>query len=175
MIQEVEVLLSVMNIENEQQYKNKIVQNNIKGKVVAINQIKKEENIFNIIDKKQRIFSYKEKGASNSRNRLLEKAEGDICIFADDDTKYEDNYENIIKEEFEKNPKADIIIFFVQNENSKREKNKKIGNKKINKLDAMRVRTYEIAIRKETIKKINELKIKFDTNFGPTGELDQGS
>ena len=171
MEKKIEILLSVMNLKNEKEYENLIRQNNIKGQVIAINQVENEKNIFNHTDGKHKIFSYKEKGASKSRNRLLEKANGDICIFADDDTKYVENYEEIIKKEFKNNPEADVIIFFVENKNLTREKNKKIGSKKINKLDIMKARTYEIALKMESIKKLN---IKFDNNFGPAGIFNKG-
>ena len=36
----VEVLLAIMNLKDETEYRNLLKQNNIKGKVVAINQIK---------------------------------------------------------------------------------------------------------------------------------------
>lgn len=163
----VEVLLSVMNIENEQQYKKLLERNKITGNVVAINQ--KENNLFNIEEGNKRLYSYNEKGASKSRNRLLEKAKGEICIFADDDTKYVENYEQIIEEEYEKNTEAEAIIFLVENKNSKREKIKKIGNKKINLLDVMKVRTCEISIKKEVLQ-----KVKFDCNFGPKGTFKKG-
>lgn len=174
MEKKIEVLLSVMQIKNEKEYKNKLQQNNIKSNVVAINQVKDETNIFNITEGRQKIFSYKEKGASKSRNRLLEKAHEDICIFADDDTKYVENYEEIIKEEFQNKPDADVIIFYIENEYQKREKIKKIGNKKLGFLDVMRVRTSEIAMTKNALEKIKKMNIKFDCNFGPEGEFLKG-
>ena len=170
----IEVLLSVMNIQNEEQYKKIIRKNKIVGQVVAVNQVKDNEEIFNIENNKIRLYSYNEKGASRSRNRLLEKANGDICVFADDDIIYNKDYENIIKEEYKQNPKADIIVFFVENENKKREKNKRLRKKKINLLDIMKVRTYEITLTKETIKRIKEKNIKFDCNFGPEGIFYKG-
>lgn len=69
----IEVLLAIMNLKNETEYKNILEQNNITGKVVAINQTK--QNTFNIEHGDRRIFSYKEIGVSNNRNRLLEKAD----------------------------------------------------------------------------------------------------
>ena len=116
----IEILLSVMNLKNEKEYENLIRQNNIKGQIIAINQVEDEKAIFNKVNGEQKIFSYKEKGASKSRNRLLEKAEGDICIFSDDDTKYVEDYEEIIKKEFKNNPEADIIIFYIENKYTKR-------------------------------------------------------
>ena len=168
----VEVLLAIMNLKSETEYKNILKQNNITGKVIAINQV--NEKGFNIENGDNRIFSYKEIGASNSRNRLVEKAEGDICIFADNDTVFVDNYEEIIKKEYEKKPKADIIIFFAENQNNSREKNKKIGNKKINNLNLMKIRTNEISIKKEIVEKIKKENLKFDTNFGPGGIFKKG-
>lgn len=168
----IEVLLAIMNLKNETEYKNILEQNNITGKVVAINQTK--QNTFNIEHGDRRIFSYKEIGVSNNRNRLLEKAEGDICVFADDDTVFVDNYEEIIRKEYEKNPKADMIIFFAKNQNNSREKNKRIGNKKINKLNLMKIRTYEITMKKQTLEKIRKENLKFDTNFGPGGIFKKG-
>lgn len=168
----IEVLLAIMNLKDETEYRNLLKQNNITGKVVAINQVK--EKGFNIENGDTRIFSYKEVGASNSRNKLVEKAEGDICIFADNDTVFVDNYEEIIKKEYEKNSEADIIIFFAENQNSNREKNKRIGNKKINNLNLMKVRTNEITIKKEILEKIKKENLKFDTNFGPGGIFKKG-
>ncbi len=174
MDKEIEVLLSVMKTKNEEEYKKILQRNNIKSNVIAINQVEKETDIFNIKNGRQKILSYKEKGASRSRNRLIENAQGDICIFADDDTKYVENYEKIIKTEFQNKPYADVIIFHIENEYKKREKIKKIGNKKLNILDIMKVRTSEIALTKNAIEKIRKMNIKFDCNFGPEGTFKKG-
>ena len=170
----VEVLLSVMNIQNKEQFENVLKFNNITGQVVAVNQVKNKDNSFNIEENKKRLYSYNEKGASKSRNRLLEKASGDICAFADDDTIYNENYEDIISLEYQINRKADIIIFYVENGNKNREKNKRIRNKKINILDIMKVRTYEITLKKEVIEKIKNKGIEFDCNYGPEGIFNKG-
>ncbi len=164
-----EVLMSIMNIKNEEQLKNKINQNNITTDVLVINQVENNEDIFEF--ENIRCFSMNEKGASKSRNNLMRLAKGDICIFADDDMIYDKNYENTITKAFEKNPDADIILFYIGNYNENREKNKHIGNKKINILDIMRARTSEIAFRKSFIEKYN---IKFDENFGPPNKFKKG-
>ena len=41
-----EVLMSIMNIKNEEQLKNKINQNNITTDVLVINQVENNEDIF---------------------------------------------------------------------------------------------------------------------------------
>lgn len=170
----IQVLLSVMNLKDEGEFDEIIKRNNIKSDVLAVNQVDSDLKLFNIEDKRKRLHSYNEKGASISRNRLLEKANGDICIFADDDTQYVENYEEIISNEYSKNPNADVIIFFVENNNAKREKNKKIGRKKMTILDIMKVRTYEITLKKETLLRIRKNNIQFNSNFGPGGEFLKG-
>ena len=106
----IEVLLSVMNIKNKEEFKEKIKENNIKSNVLAINQVNNIKYKFDYVEKNKCIYSYMERGASNSRNRLLENANGDICIFADDDVVFDNNYEEIIINEYDKNPDADIIV-----------------------------------------------------------------
>lgn len=167
----IQVLLSAMNIENEEQYKKLLKQNKITGNVITVNQVDNKEDIFQIENGMQKIYSYQEKGVSKSRNKLLEKLSKEIGILADDDTIYCQNYENIIEEEYAKNPKADVIIFFVENQNPNREKIKKIGNKKLRAFDVMRVRTCEVTFKKESLKKVNA---KFDNTFGPGGVFSKG-
>lgn len=171
MKKELEVLMSVMNLRNQQEFYEKIKQNKITTKVLVVNQIEEDKEIFNYKNENKTIYSFKEKGASKSRNRLIEKATGDICIFADDDMVYNEGYEKIILDEFEKNKDAEIIIFNIKNINKNREKIKKIRNKKINILDIMKVRSSQIAFRKEIIKKYN---ISFDENFGPNSIFEKG-
>lgn len=171
MKKQLEVLLSVMNFTDEKLLQKKIKENNIYTKVFVVNQVENQQDIINYENDKIRVYSYNEKGASRSRNRLIENASGDICIFADDDMVYNDDYESIILGEFEKNKQAEIIIFNIKNLNSKREKIKKIRNKKINRLDILKVRSSRIAFRREIIEKYN---IKFDEKFGPNGVFSKG-
>lgn len=53
-------------------------------------------------------------GTSVSRNLALKNAEGDICIFADDDISYVEDYEKIISDCFSSYPEADIITFQIK-------------------------------------------------------------
>lgn len=170
----VEVLLSVMNIKSIEQFIEHIKKHNIISDVTAVNQVDNNNEIFQFIANNKRIVSFNEKGASRSRNRLIELATGDICSFADDDMKYVENYEKIIKEEYAKNKEADVIIFFVENNNKAREKNKKIGNMKINKINCMRIRTSEITIKKSAIERIKENELLFNEKFGPGGIFSKG-
>lgn len=171
-MKKVQVLMSTMNIQNKKEFEKQIVDCNIKNDVIIVNQTKNKIEKIEIENKK--MYSYQENGASNSRNRLLELANGEICIFADNDMKFVDDYENIIRNVYKKNPKADGILFYVENTNRNREENKKIGNKKLNKIDIMRARIYELTLKKETINKIKEKGIKFDTDIGPGTKILKG-
>ena len=171
MQKKLEVLISLMNVKNKEEFEKILEKNNITGNVCAVNQVKSEADIWNLEEENKRLYSYKEKGASRSRNRLLEKAQGDICIFADDDMVYNDNYQEVILSEYEKNKNAEIFIFNIKSKNVEREKIKKIYGKKIKFLDIMRIRTSEITFKKEIIKKYN---VKFEENFGPNGFFKKG-
>lgn len=174
MKEKIEVLLSTMNIKNVKEFKNLLKENKITTEVIDMNQVDNDENKIQYAKNGQRIESFQEKGASKSRNRLLESATGDICLFADDDTKYVDDYDRIIKEEYANTPNADVIIFWVENGNTARERNKQVGNKKVNLIDIMKIRTYEISLRKSTIEKLKKQNIRFDENFGPQGIFHKG-
>ena len=67
-----------------------------------------------------RFFSFPDRGVGRSRNEAILRADGDICLFSDQDIVYEPDYGRMISEEFEKNPKADMILFNVTIEESRR-------------------------------------------------------
>ena len=123
----IEILLAVMNCTNENEINKILEKNQITGQVLVANQA--TNTAFTENKEKIKVISYNEIGASQNRNRLLENATGDICAFADDDTVFVKDYEKIIEKEYKKRKDADIIVFFAENQNKSREKNKKIGNK----------------------------------------------
>ena len=59
-------------------------------------------------------FATAERGVGLNRNTSLLRADGDICLFADEDIVYEKGYARMVTEEFEKHPEADMIVFNVQ-------------------------------------------------------------
>lgn len=52
-----------------------------------------------------------QRGLSKSRNMALSYATADICLIADDDVVYNDDYEKLILDAFKNNTKADILTF----------------------------------------------------------------
>lgn len=60
---------------------------------------------------KIRYLSFAERGVGLNRNNALMRADGDICLFADDDMVYVDGYTEIVENAFREFPDADVIIF----------------------------------------------------------------
>lgn len=61
-----------------------------------------------------RVFHMAERGVGLSRNTALMRADGDICLFSDQDIVYEKGYEQKILQAFEACPKADMIVFNIE-------------------------------------------------------------
>ncbi len=104
----VEVLASVMNSSME----TMAAQMNLDSDAVIINQcdcFSQEEMEYK--GHKVRFFSFPDRGIGRSRNEAILRADSDICLFSDADIVYEDGYAQKIAEEFERNPKADMILF----------------------------------------------------------------
>lgn len=119
-----EILLSTMNKNGKKENLQLIKKINAKTKTLTINQITKEEiKMEEDLESNNRLISVKDKGLSKSRNMAIQNANGDICIIADDDVKYVDDFENIIKNAYNKYKNYDVICFMYKV--IKREKNKK--------------------------------------------------
>lgn len=67
-----------------------------------------------------RFYSFPDRGVGRSRNEAILRADSDICLFSDADIVYEPGYEAAISREFEANPDADMILFNVTVEESRR-------------------------------------------------------
>jgi len=100
-----------------------------------------------------------EKWLSNNRNNALKNSKSDICHICDDDLNYIDWFEDIIKNEYQKS-NYDIITF--QALNNKKENHFKIKEKKHNKFSIMKVWSWGITFRRESLYDNN---ILFDENY----------
>lgn len=152
-----QVLVSTMHQNNNFLVKKM----NIKTDAIIVNQCDTEKIEF-FLDKRVQWINTKTRGLSISRNAALKKANDKLCLFADDDLVYVDNYEKIIEKQFLINPEVDIITFQVEGI-EKKFKNYKNRIKKLNYLGIMKVSSVEIAIRLDSIKKYN---IEFNEKFG---------
>ena len=108
-------------------------------------------------------------GVGLNRNMSLMRATSDICIFADDDMVYDDDYDKLIIEAFEKNTKADVIVFNLKEENPKRYVIKKTH--KVGWLNYLRYGTARIAVRLQSIR---DNGIFFNMCFGGGTEHSHG-
>ena len=156
-----EVLLSILNMDDI----NYIDSLKITGNAVVINQCDDNgrENITRRSvrgsDQAVKYVKTTERGLSKSRNLAISESSADICILCDNDVVYEDNYEELILNEFEKHKDADIIVFYIKR------KEKPVPNydseRKMNYLSVLKIFSPEIAFRRESIK-----DIKFNEDFG---------
>lgn len=164
-----EVLVSTMH-----QADFSIVQRmNIRTDAIIINQCGKNEYAeYEDGIKKIRMHSFDERGVGLSRNSALMRSKADICLIADDDVVYDDGYESIVLGAFEKNPKADILIFNLQylNENRKDYLNTHFEGR-VNFLNFMRYGACRIAFRRESVYRAN---IFFSLLFGGGAEYSCG-
>ena len=157
----VEVLVSTMHQKN----RDFLERMNIKTDAVIINQTDfsgYEEFNFNKYTVK--IFSTTERGIAKSRNKALKNTSADICILADDDMQFSDNYEETVIDVFEKH-NADVIIFnLIDNENDLIRENETV--KKINIFNYMNYGAARIAFKSNVIKD-NGLSFKEAFNNNP--------
>ena len=110
-----------------------------------------------------------EKGLSRNRNLTLKNASSEICLLADDDLFYENDYDEIINKQFSKNPKADIIIFNLHENPIRRFVVK--NQTRIHWFNYMRYGSVRIAFRR---KAITSAGISFDERFGAGADIPVG-
>lgn len=102
-----------------------------------------------------------QRGVGRNRNAVIEHATGDVCIFADDDMRFVDGYEEIMKEAIRLAPDADIWLFNVIKKRPSGYVNRRV--KRIGYLNYGRYGASRIVIRRESILKAG---IRFDLRFG---------
>ena len=154
----VQVLVAALNQSNH----SLLERMNIQSDVIVGNQCDEnsiEKFIYNGFSAIYLNFS--ERGVGLNRNNALMRADADYCLFADDYMVYIDNYPQIVINAFNKNPKADILIFNIKEKKSSRyviTKKTKVGY-----LNYLRYGTARIAIKLE---KVKNKGIYFNQCFG---------
>ena len=107
-------------------------------------------------------FAMAERGVGLSRNTSLLRADGDICLFADEDIIYKEGYVQTVAAEFEKHPEADMLIFNVKAAEG-RETYHTDAFGRVRWYNCGRYPTYSFAARTEKLHKKN---ITFSLLFG---------
>ena len=104
----VQVLVAAMH-QNDHSLLEKM---NIQSDAIVANQCGHNSvEDFNWNGHQVRYLNFAERGVGRNRNNALIRAEGDYCLFADDDMRYCDGYAELVKESFEKYKEADVLIF----------------------------------------------------------------
>lgn len=143
---------------------NLIKKMNITSDAVIINQ--SDTCSYQILDNgnnKIDCYTVNERGLSKSRNTALLKSTGDLLCIADDDMVYSDSYEKDILEEFERNPKADAIIFYVKPINGREGNTNLKRTGRLGRYEYKEFCSVEIVVKKE---KIYAHNIWFNAMFG---------
>ena len=109
-----------------------------------------------------RYFAMAERGVGLSRNTSLLRADADIALFADEDIVYDDGYVHKVLKEFEKHPKADVLLFNVKAMEGRRTyHNTSFG--RVRWLNCGRFPTYSAAVR---VGKVHKAGVTFSLLFG---------
>lgn len=157
----VQVLVSTMNNDDCEQLVSNM---NINSDAIVINQ---DNSIgykgFDFKNHLVKVYSVDDKGLSKSRNTALLKCTGDLLCIADDDMVYSDTYVSDIINEFERNPNADAILFYVKSING-REGSKNIKRSgRLGRVEYKEFCSVEIVIKRDKLMASN---IWFNTLFG---------
>lgn len=104
------------------------------------------------------------RGVGLNRNIALMASSKDILLIADDDMRYNDDMPQKVSEAFDKNTKADVIIFGVDFvKGNKIVEKRHLQNRRLHLYNAMRFGACSIAVRRSAILREN---ITFHQQFG---------
>ncbi len=137
---------------------------NIKSDVVFANQCDHtsyEEEEFDGYTAK--MVSTQTRGVGKNRNLSLIYSSADICLFADDDVVYKDDYQKTVCDFYENHPDADVVIFnFLVSRNGSEPENIVKSTQKL-KRKKFSYGTYAMSVRRSSVDWHN---IKFHHQFG---------
>lgn len=144
----VQVLVAAMN-QHDHSLLDKM---NIQSDVIVGNQCDRNSiEEFEYHGNRAVYLNFAERGVGLNRNNALMRATGDICLFADDDMEYENNYVEIVTRAFEMIPDADVIVFNLIENEPKRYIIKQRRRVRFN--NYLRYGTARIAVRLSSIQK----------------------
>lgn len=163
-----QVLVSAMYQENYQILEKM----NIQSDAIIINQCDKTElEEFQHLGNSIKFFSLAERGVGLSRNNALMRTTADICLFADEDVTYKDNYKEEVLEAFERLPEADLILFNVVSKNPNRPSYNITNQTRIRWYNCLKYGAVRIAVR---TKKLKESNVYFSLLFGGGAKYGSG-
>ncbi len=117
-----------------------------------------------------RCFSLAERGVGLNRNTALMRAEGEFCLFSDDDIVFDPGYEDKVCSAFEQNPDADVITFNFRVDPSRATYHNE-SLRRIRWYSYGRYPTYAVAARTEALRRAN---VSFSLLFGGGARYSNG-
>lgn len=163
----VQVLASVMNETME----NVVEHMGLDSDAVIINQCERL-GVQTMDYRGHRIsfYSFPDRGVGRSRNEAIMRADQDICLFSDGDIVYKPGYAEAIAAEFEGNSRADMILFNIQVEESRRTYH--IGKRsRVHWYNCGRYGAVSFAVRRESLLKSG---VTFSLLFGGGARYSNG-
>lgn len=159
---DIQVLITTVKMENTISLLEKM---NIKTDFIIGNQtdFNNDSNI-NFKGNNGMIISRKAVGVGRNRNELLNHASAKICILADDDMVFYDNYSEIVIDAFS-NCSADILIFNLDSEEKENYYGERVNKKRkrVGYLNYMNYGAARIAFRTSAV---SYAGVFFNVNFG---------
>lgn len=145
---------------------------NLSNDVLVVNQAdSNRDESFQREGTSVRVLTTEERGLSNSRNMLLDNADGDIAILGDDDIYYLDGYADLIKKAYADYPEADIIAFSFTTELGKDTRRQFEKSKRLGIFTISKIASVEITFKPQ---RVREKGIRFDTLLGLGAEFGSG-
>lgn len=145
---------------------------NISSCAVIVNQCDKEDET--VIEKdydRIKVINSKGRGVGNNRNLCIDNSFGDIVLFADDDIVYDEGYEELVINEFQKHPEAEMIMVNVRVCEERRTYTNEESFKKLSGFNIGRYPAYSIAVRKDVL---DSKKLRFSPLFGGGAKYSNG-
>ena len=135
---------------------------NIRSDAIVCNQCDRNEiEEFKWNGHRIKWLSLAERGVGLNRNNALMRADGDICLFADDDMRYCDDYVETVRKGFEDHPDADVLVFNLIEKEVTRKIIQKSG--RVRFWNFLRYGTARVAVRTEAVRRNG---IYFNQCFG---------
>jgi len=164
----VQVLMSTMNQDDH----SILDRSNISSDAIIVNQSNRAG--YETIKHRNRnvlFITLPEIGVGLSRNTALMRSTSDICLLADDDVAYDDDYESKVIEAFNQHPKADILLFNLPSSNDKQPLRIISKAKRVRLYNSLRYGACKFAFRTDKIKIKN---IYFSLLFGGGAKYSAG-
>lgn len=147
-------------------------QMNLQTDAIIINQQSKVDYKEFILDNNLiKEYSFKEIGIGRSRNEALMRTDADICLMADDDMVYVDQYEEIVNKAYDQHPDADMIIFNVRIHTHEKTEEKVKKSGKLNFFNSLKYGTVTFSFKRNVVWKNN---ILFSLLFGGGAKYGNG-